>query len=238
MRQVHLEAPFQMGEMRQLSGESFHHLVRVSRVREGDGLRLAAVNGHLAEGSVTQLERDALWLRVERLLPPEPASDSLVLGLCSPKGDAFETALDMAAQVGFSAIQPLRSARSPVPDDWVNSARLERWRKILAEACDQSLRARLPELREPLNLHAFLERSSGGRWLADPHAVKPLAGFDAAAWQGTQHVLVGPEGGFEESELQLAQSKGWQSINLGLGVLRTPVAVAALGFWIQQRRIK
>jgi len=236
VKQVHLEADYLPGALLRLEGEAYHHIARVSRVREGEQLRLARRDGGLAESSVVSVDKEGLQLRVDRKLPDEPLSEPLLLGLCSPKGDAFESSLDAATQVGFTVIQPLRSARSPVPAEWVNPSRLARWQKIVLEASDQCQRARLPKMRPPMELADFLKEGQGARWLADPRASQSLASLDASVWRGPQLVIVGPEGGFDEKELALARELGWQNLSLGPGILRTPVAVAALGSWIQQRR--
>ena len=111
--------------------------------------------------------------------------------------------------------------------------RVEHWRNIAIAACEQSGRNRIPAVAPILDLPQYLgiaARENGLRFICAPGA----GGFlrDVATPDAPISLLVGPEGGFEESELLAAHAAGFHAIRLGPRVLRTetagPGAVAAM----------
>jgi 16S rRNA (uracil1498-N3)-methyltransferase len=138
--------------------------------------------------------------------------------------------LQKGTEIGVSRFVPVIARRTLVRDaDVVTSERLTRWERIIAEAAEQSGRGRLPELAEPLQfavavgdalattqrvLIAWEEAGSGDLTAA-------LAELPAGARVA---LFVGPEGGYEAAEVDLAQSQGARSITLGPRILRTETA--------------
>jgi 16S rRNA (uracil1498-N3)-methyltransferase len=204
-----------------IEGDDYHHLTRSLRLKLGEPLRLVDPAGRVWESEVTAIDRREARVRLRKDLGIAAALAPLELALCCPSGDALDAALEAATQLGVTRVLLLLSARSQRPDP----AKMERWTRIVRESCCQSLRAFPPSLEGPLPLEAGLGAMSGRRF---------LAWQEGGAWDGpdagsaeTLGLLVGPEGGFEASEIAAARAAGFQAIKLAEPVLRSPVAVAA-----------
>ncbi len=216
-----------------LTGSTAHYLRKV--LRKGPGARLVLFNGDGSDyvGEITGLQSKTLRIGIEARLPAAPEPEfRITLVQAISRGERMDYSLQKATELGVYAIQPLVSERVEVK---LSGERLERrlqhWRGVIIAACEQSGRARLPELRPPASLHHWLTRSFEHPVLAlEPAAEKSLlAGLPPAP---AVSVVIGPEGGFESRELQQMQAGGVLLTHFGPRVLRTetagPAAIAAL----------
>jgi len=151
----------------------------------------------------------------------------LVLYQALIKGQRFDWVLEKGTELGVAAFVPAVSGRSQVRPSQASSARLERWRRVIVEAAEQSGRSRLPGISLPL---PFEEACAAG------------AGFRILPWEGEREVslgdllaaqqlavpavslFIGPEGGFPLDEVQLARRQGVRTVSLGRRVLRAETA--------------
>jgi 16S rRNA (uracil1498-N3)-methyltransferase len=226
LTRVHCAVPLAQGGEATLPDAAATHVTRVLRLRVGD--RLAVFDGrgseHHAEiGAITGGEVRVRVLERVASRPESPLAVTLVQGVS--RGERMDWALQKATELGVSAIAPVLCTRSVVRlDAGQAGAKLRHWQAIVVAACEQSGRSRLPELRMPESLHAYLERLAGHacRVILDPQATAELAGMpDPGA---AVDLLIGPEGGFDDEELALAGAAGFQPVRLGPRVLRTETA--------------
>lgn len=148
------------------------------------------------------------------------------------KGDHFEWVLQKGTELGVSGFVPLLTRRTIVPKSGdFRPGKLERWRKIITEAAEQSGRGRLPELLVPRRL----EQAAAG---LEPGALSLIAwekqtgGSLRAALRerlasgpiSAVNLMIGPEGGFEAAEVELAAQCGVQPVTLGRRILRAETA--------------
>jgi len=209
-----------------------HYLVRVLRVVVGQPLVLFNGDGFDYAASVEKASKSGLEALVTARLPATPESPlrtTLVQSLA--RGERTDFALQKATELGLTAFQPVEAARTEVrlkPDKL--DARLAHWQKVMISACEQCGRARLPELRPPIDLASWAGSEPDGiRLVLVPGSHPALASTELA---DAVEVLVGPEGGFEEQELELLQRSGVKAVSLGPRILRTetagPAALAIL----------
>jgi len=213
----------------------------VRRTRAGERLLLGDGRGRLADAEVTGVGRDSLTLRVlaRRQVPaPRP---TVTLAQALIKGDRGELAVELATEAGVDAVLPWRAARCVAR--WEDGPRgdkaLARWRSTVLAAAKQSRRAWLPEVAEPLDTRALAAYFAGGGGRAalvlHEAAGTPIAeGVRALAPAGSGPeelvLVVGPEGGIADEELDLLCSAGARPVRLGPQVLRASTAAAvALG---------
>jgi 16S rRNA (uracil1498-N3)-methyltransferase len=214
-----------------LTGDEAHHAATSRRLKVGDTLWLFDGRGGLVRTTLLHITArgGALNLRVEERrteLPPKPA---IHLACALPKGNRQSTLLDMATQLGITDFTPLVCERSVVKPG-ANSA--ERWRRICLEACKQSRRPYLPILHASATPQEMVAREAGRAntvWIAHPSAA--AVAVSRAVEQNASAdvtILVGPEGGFTEQEVERTTGGGAQPITLGAAILRIETAAAAL----------
>ena len=214
-----------------LTGDEARHAAASRRLQVGDTLWLFDGRGGLVRTTLLHITARgrALNLRVEERrteLPPKPA---IHLACALPKGDRQSTLLDMATQLGITEFTPLVCERSVVKPG-TNSA--ERWRRICLEACKQSRRPYLPILHTSATPQEMVAREAGRAntvWIAHPSAAAVVV--SRAVEQNASAdvtILVGPEGGFTEQEVEWTTGAGAQPIALGSAILRIETAAVAL----------
>lgn len=218
------------GRILALEGPQAHYLGKVMRVREGDIVIICDnATGEWA-ARVGQVDRRRLDVTVvERLRPREEVPD---LWLCAAllKKDRFDLVLEKATELGTARIQPVITRRCVA--DKLN---LERARTITTEAAEQCARTALPDLADPVKLEALLKDWPRDRALffADEEGGEPAAAT-FGAHGGPAAILIGPEGGFDETEREAIRSHPQaRTITLGPRILRgETAAIAALSVWM------
>ena len=124
----------------------------------------------------------------------------------------------------MSEIVPVEAARSERGLERAAHKRVERWRRIALEASQQSRRAFLPEIGEPVDLREALSRRAEHRYAMDEDpAAAPL---DVSA-PGDVAILIGPEGGWTDEEREQLVGAGWTPVSLGPLILRAETAAIA-----------
>jgi 16S rRNA (uracil1498-N3)-methyltransferase len=187
---------------------------------------------------LVRVGREQLGVQVlERTSNSRESPLRITLVQAMSRGERMDYCLQKATELGVTAIQLLLSERVELKlTDERLAKRLTHWRGVMESACEQSGRARVPDLRPPIGLEAWLE-GPGQRWVLDADAATSLRRMDPG--QGID-LAVGPEGGFTESELSLMTGSGVVAVRLGPRTLRTetagPAAVAVLqsmaGDWV------
>ena len=164
---------------------------------------------------------------VERAVVEEPRTKLLML-LSLTQREKFEWMLQKCTEVGAAVFLPISSSRSLVQQPGDVVVKYERWRAIIREAAEQSGRGRLPELLPP----ASLEAAAGEVARNYERCLIPWEGEKTRSLKavltgkpvGSVAVLIGPEGGFSEDEVQHAVSAGFTPITLGKHILRMETA--------------
>ena len=230
MTRIYLDQPLNSDQIVTLPEDAARHLVQVLRMRVGDAFTV--FNGQGGEYSATLHcagKRDAQALigafnNVNRESPL-----SLTLAQCVSKGERMDYTLQKAVELGVTEVMPLLSERSVVKLDaerW--EKKLEHWRGILISACEQSGRTRIPALHAVAPLHAWLPQVSAALKLTlAPEAKQSIRTISPN--QRPIILLVGPEGGLSDAEIQRTETNSFIPVTLGPRILRTETAgVAAL----------
>jgi 16S rRNA (uracil1498-N3)-methyltransferase len=208
-------------------------------MRVGETVVLGDGRGSRATGSVVFVGRDTLRVRIAaRESVPRPTPE-VILAQALVKGDRGELAVELATEAGVDAVLPWRAARCVAR--WESGPRgekaLGRWRSSALAAAKQSRRAWLPTVGEPVSTSdlsvrcAALGAPEGLALVLHESAEESLAATIAAAPAVTRLLLVvGPEGGVSDEELDKLTAAGARPVRLGPEVLRaSTAAVVALG---------
>ncbi|MBR8657211.1 16S rRNA (uracil(1498)-N(3))-methyltransferase [Achromobacter sp. Marseille-Q0513] len=211
-----------------------HHALRVLRLRPGEAIVLFDGKGG-EYPAVLETEGKTGYAQLGPFNPreAEPAGRiTLVQGL--PSGDKMDWVIEKAVELGAVRVVPVAAQRSVLQ---LTGPRLEKrvahWQRIAQSASEQCGRNRLMNVDAPQTLAQWLEQPAEGlRLLCHPDADDDLAGALAALrnQDGTPALtlLVGPEGGWSDKELDQARAAGVRAVRFGPRVLRTETAGLAL----------
>jgi 16S rRNA (uracil1498-N3)-methyltransferase len=224
---LYLEDPLRGGDIVELSADRAHYLFRVLRLTRGD--RLIVFDGSGVDHVAVVVGPDARRGRLEiaeAVRQERPPAFRLHLVLALIKGDRLDFVLQKATELGVTDIWLTATARSEVRlSGERHRRRQQHWRRVLAAACEQCGRARLPDFHSPIALpELLLQLAVDQLLLLDPGArpIESVGARDTA-------VLVGPEGGFSDDERKAVLDRGAQPMGLGDRTLRADTApVAAL----------
>jgi 16S rRNA (uracil1498-N3)-methyltransferase len=213
-----------------LGGPQAHQIGRVLRLVAGERIVVLDNCGWEYEVVLTAVASSQAAGRVVEKRPAcgEPAKD-LVLYQSLLARDKFELVLQKCTEVGVRRFVPVVTERSVVRNAQAfGQDRLDRWGRILTEAAEQSERGRVPELRPPVRFEQAVAEGGPGeaRLLACPRLEEQsLKGALAqGAGPGPVALLIGPEAGLSDREVDAARSAGWRPFNLGRRILRTETA--------------
>ena len=238
-----------------LSREESAHLSNVLRLREGAEVFVFDGEGHEFLCAVEPEPKRGARERVLRVLglaePPHQESPlQLTLAPAMLKGEKFDLVVQKATELGVSRIVPVETERAEVrlpgsPEAPAAAKRVARWRRIAVEAAKQSGRARVPQVRAPIHLTTLLSEVAHDldgaeelRLVFSERDGRGLAETVGAAGGGMRRVtaLVGPEGGWEDAELEQATAAGWHAVTLGGRTLRAETASIVAATLLQHLR--
>jgi 16S rRNA (uracil1498-N3)-methyltransferase len=176
-----------------------------------------------------------------RILGARPAEGEplthLTLYLGLTQREKFEWMLQKCTEIGAAEYVPVITSRSLVQSSEENSSKLERWRRILKEAAEQSGRGRIPTLAAPLRWNEALDHFQAQAihgliaW-EEEKSMRITPTLDAMKQAGSEIPLrlalfIGPEGGFSEEEIAQARAAGLAPVTLGKRILRMETAAIA-----------
>lgn len=202
------------------------HAIKVMRNGVGDEIELFDGVGGLASAVITAVERREVTVKVEQVQKVEEAAgEKLVVAVASPRGDRMKWMVEKLTELGVASCIPLETERSVT---YPGQGKLSKLEATVISACKQCRRLRAMEIGQPQTLAEVLGDQSATFWLAHPEASEQPGGAESHSSGGkpqAQHtVLIGPEGGFSDDEVQLIRSKGANLISWPNTILRIETA--------------
>jgi 16S rRNA (uracil1498-N3)-methyltransferase len=216
-----------------LDGPEGRHAATVKRLRPGEPVLLSDGRGGLAHAVVDAAGRDTVDLTVTGRADAAPPAPRVLLAQALVKGDRGELAVELATEAGVDGILPWRAARCVAR--WEEGPRgekaLARWRATVREAAKQARRPWLPVVEEPVTTAALARRIAAVDLAVVLHEAGTERLVDVPLPQrGDLLLVVGPEGGVTETEIDALVAAGARPVRLGAEVLRASTAAAvALG---------
>ncbi|MCH8098870.1 MAG: 16S rRNA (uracil(1498)-N(3))-methyltransferase [Proteobacteria bacterium] len=214
----------------ELDGDQARYLSRALRARVGNRLNLFDGNGAEWTAAILQISKNTVTLRIDdshEARTESPLKVHLAQGIS--RGERMDFVVQKATELGVKRITPVLTEYSMVKLDGSRAEkRRDHWQRIATSASEQSGRVRLPLIDTPIPLK---------NWLGDkPQRIdtelilKPGAAATLPSLRPPETkicVLVGPEGGFSDSEYEDAEISGFKAVSLGPRVLRTETAAIA-----------
>ncbi len=228
MKQLVVDLPAATGEKLRIAGRQFHHLRHVRRMAVGDSLRVVDARGATYDAGIVEVASDFLTLQIGKQRQSAPVGVRVALYAAALKGGNLDSVVRQSVEVGAAEIVPVITERTVIPAAAVRS-RLGRWRRIAAEAAEQSGSAPVV-VREPLGLQDIPKDFSAqeGELGLVFHEDKELAqgsihGYLDPTPRGVR-VVVGPEGGLSPEETRFLVEAGFVAVRLPLNTLRAETA--------------
>lgn len=222
------------GENAYIEGSDVNHIANVLRMKPGEELLISVKGDWDYLCKIVDIETDRVNLKVLESMEQRelPVNITLLQGI--PKSDKLEMIIQKAVELGVSEIIPVKTKRVVVKiDEKKVDTKVNRWNAIAESAAKQSKRSIIPKVHEPMSIDNALE-------IVKDFGVKLIPYENADGIDKTRKILdgmdktkdivvfIGPEGGFEEAEVERIKNSGFEVITLGKRILRTETAGLAL----------
>lgn len=227
MRTIRIYQPgeYSTGQTIELSPEAGQHVGVVLRMQTGDLLTLFCGNNKEYTASIEQIKKKQVIVHVLAVAEQNRESPLAIhLGQAISKGDRMEQVMQKATELGVARITPLITERCAVKlDSDRMQKKLHQWQSIVIAACEQSGRNTVPVVHTPQTLDQFVSNTQSALKLI-------LHPYCTATWRDypikrrDMALLIGPEGGFSEAEVQLACNHEFLPLSLGPRIIRTETA--------------
>jgi len=213
-----------------LDDEQARYIGRALRLRAGD--HLTVFNGQDGEfaASVLDISKNTAIVQVDAHIKTATESSlkvHLVQGIS--RGERMDFVVQKATELGVKRISPVLAEHSVVKLDARRTAkRRDHWQKVAESACEQSGRIRPPLIDDPVSLNSWFGSKTGEAdidLILQPRAATSLTSITAPKTKVC--LLIGPEGGFSDSEYEDAAVANFKAVSLGPRILRTETAAIA-----------
>jgi 16S rRNA (uracil1498-N3)-methyltransferase len=237
LTRCHVDTGLTVGTSIALPDTAANHLARVLRMREGDGCVLFNGDGHDYDARITAISKRGVLadiVGVRAIDNESPLHVTLLQGIA--RGEKMDLILQKATELGVAAVVPVMAERTEVKLDAERTEkRVAHWRSVIASACEQSGRARLPTLSAPA---ALVDAASAVDTGAMRLTLDPVGEVSLATVQVTRDavvVAIGPEGGWSPRDRDILSAAGFTGLRLGPRILRTETAGLAAIAALQSR---
>ncbi len=211
-------------------GEDVKHIAKVLRLRAGDSVLLCDGRGNECDAAIANVASDAVTFDTQpwRKAETEPKTE-VTLFQCLPKAGKMETIIQKCVELGACGFVPVQSERCVVVLKPPYEGRIERWQRVSEEAAKQSRRGVIPPVALPAALDKLdfadfdtvLVAFENEQTVSLKTALRENCGARVA-------IVIGPEGGFSDAEIETLTEKGARSVSLGPRILRTETAGMAM----------
>ena len=229
---IHTDQALQLGSEVLLPEQAGEHVARVLRLERGHPLILFNGDGRECDARLATLAKRAVTAEITAVREANRESPlGLTLAQGIARGEKMDWILQKATELGVARIVPLVTERTEVKlDEDRAERRLAHWTSVIAAACEQCGRNRLPMLEPPQRLDRWLGALGDNSALR--LALLPVGEMNLRqlpALENGAMLVVGPEGGLSEHDIALLGQGGFRGLRLGPRILRTETAgVAAL----------
>ena len=219
-------------EVMTITGVDARHISKVLRMQPGDALQIVSDDGVSAVAKIAAIDSEAVTVHcVEKLAESHEPQVRLILAQGLAKGEKMDFIIQKAVEMGAYSVVPVAMEHSVVRLDGAKAAKkVERWQKIAEAAAKQSKRDIIPQVQPVQSLAQLLATDSCQTKLIayeceDKKSLKAALTEAKAVGSLTDLLLIiGPEGGISEAELEAARAAGAVPVSLGRRILRAETA--------------
>ena len=214
-----------------IEGEDVKHIYKVLRLTEGDKININNCNGKefLAEiSSINKTKVECKIIEETNINNESPVQIHLFQGL--PKAAKMDLIVQKATELGVMSVTPVVMERVVVKSEAKEYKKIDRWNRIALEACKQSKRTIIPKINDVMEFDKMLETLKNFDLIVVPYESQENYGIKTMM-QGIEKdniktiaVIIGPEGGYEDNEIEILKELGSYIVTLGPRILRTETA--------------
>ncbi|ERI90244.1 RNA methyltransferase, RsmE family [Clostridiales bacterium oral taxon 876 str. F0540] len=213
-----------------IEGDDVKHIYKVLRLECGDKVSINDCQGNEYLGEIHEINKKQVIVNLIEKLPinnESPVNVYLYQGL--PKSAKMDLIVQKATELGIKEITPVVTERVVVKSEITEFKKVDRWNRIALEACKQSKRSLLPSINTPIEFDELLSSLKDMDLIVVPYENEDGFGVKNLINSLNKEVkniavVIGPEGGFEESEINSLRDLGAQIVTLGPRILRTETA--------------
>lgn len=227
MRTIRIYQPgeYQPGQLLELSPEAGQHVGVVLRMEPGEQLTLFNGDNREFAASIERVKKKQVFVRIGTVIEVNRESPLKIhLAQAISKGDRMEMVMQKSVELGVACITPIITERCQVKTDQERMAKkMHQWLNIVIAACEQCGRNQIPVLNQPMYLEQFVrEAKEHLKFILHPTFNKTWR--DYLVQPPDIALIIGPEGGLSDEEIQLTSEHGFMPLSLGRRVLRTETA--------------
>ncbi len=229
-----------------ITGDDVNHIKNVIRLKTGDEISVSnGIDGKDYRCGIEEITETQVVCRL-RFIKEDgvelPAKVYLFQGL--PKGDKMELIIQKTVELGVFEIIPVAMKRCVVKlDEKKAKSKITRWQGIAEAAAKQSKRAVIPQIHQVMTFKQALEYANDMDVKLVPYEMENMLS-EASGMAGTKKIMeslhlgqciavfIGPEGGFEQDEIDAAIARSMKPITLGKRILRTETAGMTVMAWV------
>ncbi|MEB6478364.1 16S rRNA (uracil(1498)-N(3))-methyltransferase [Acinetobacter vivianii] len=224
MNRFYIETELNTGNTVELTESVFHHWVRVLRAKEQEQAIFFNGKGGEYVVTLTQINKKNAFVSVDQFdAADRTAPFKVTLGQVMSKGDRMDYAIQKATELGVTTIQLLTSERCEMRLKYDrDQKKLDHWQSVAIAACEQCGMNRVPEILAPISLTDWVESDlPASRFVLAPNKDQKNVLLNSSP---DLALLIGPEGGLSEAEINIANQNNFKNWCIGDRVLRTETA--------------
>lgn len=219
MQQFFVNELIENNELVSLDADVLYQLKKVLRVNNGYTFRLVDNNSNVY---LCHFENNHARI-INKIIENNELDTNITVILSLIKNDKMDFAIQKLCELGVKRIVPYKAYRSVVKEGKATN-KIDRFKKIAKEACEQSHRNIIPEITNFININEIKNYMSDINVIAYENEDNIVNNFKC----NSITILIGPEGGFDEKELEIIKNLGFNSISLGKRILRAETAAIYL----------
>ncbi len=212
-----------------IDGSDLKHIRDVLRLREGEKIEVSC-NSNTYISEIIELGKKEVILKiVDRYKGKNEPSNYIILYQGLAKGSKMDTILQKCTEIGVSEFYPLETSRAVVKikNEKKSSSKVKRWQEITDQAAKQSKRDILPKVNKVLSFDQMIKSLEKEKNIIVPYEEERQRSIKSGLKNIEDkkiHLIIGPEGGFEEEEIEKLKMIGANIVSLGPRILRTETA--------------
>ena len=208
------------GQTQTLESDEAHHAIKVMRLKTGEEIKISDGEGNWVSGPISEVGKKNLKIDVTASGIEASKKPELVLVQALTKSDRNKEMLELVTVAGVDRIIPWQAERSI--SKWQSNS-YDKWTSSIKEAGKQSRRVNLPKLEKLMSAREITQQISASDCILVFHesANEKFSALDISQNASSIYLIIGPEGGITDTELEIFKSKGGNLVRLGEPVLRS-----------------